>query len=45
MKTCETKPDRNERKSTQIDNSSWRLKTPFCPIDRTVTPKTRKDTE
>lgn len=27
--TRETKPDRNERKSTQIGNSSWRPKTPF----------------
>lgn len=28
-KTCETKSDRNERKSTQTDNYSWTLKTLF----------------
>ena len=28
-KTDETISDRNERKSTQIDSYSWRLKTPF----------------
>ena len=28
-KTYETKSDRNERKGTQTDSYSWRLKTPF----------------